>query len=181
MAKKKKNIAGASGRRVKEKILDALRKFDLIMIAYMLTVLVCVVVGRTGDYDLGKANLHGFALCFLLVPAYLILEVLSLINCVGQFNWSCAGWEAELLGICDILLGVAVWIYIRISGSKRGVSFIKAARAFVIIVVLWGVFQLCCSGALWLWKHGGFSSFNRHLLKSPQTEHVETAEVKTQC
>lgn len=173
MAKKKKNLTGISGRRVKEKILDALRKFDYVMIAYMVTVIVAVLVGRSGDYDLGSANLHGFALCFLLIPAYLILELLSLINYFGEFNWSCAGWEAELLGVCDLLLGIAVWTFVRISGKTKGISFIRAAKMFVLIVVLWGVFQLGCTAALWLWQNGGFSSFNRHLLKKAPAQMVE--------
>ena len=173
MAKKKKNLTVLTGRRVKEKILDALRKFDLVMIAYMVTIIAAVLVGRCGDYDLGRANLNGFALCFLLIPAYLILELLSLINYIGGFNWSCAGWEAELLGICDLLLGVAVWIFVRISGKNRGISFIRAAKMFVLIVVLWGVFQLGCTAALWLWQNGGFSSFNRHLLKKSPVQTVE--------
>ena len=173
MAKKKKNLSGVSGRRVKEKILEALRKFDFVMLAYMVTVVISVLVGRCGDYDLGSANLHGFALCFLLIPAYLILELLSLINYFGGFNWSCAGWEAELLGVCDILLGIAVWIYVRTSGKKRELSFVRAAKMFVLIVVLWGVFQLGCTAALWLWQNGGFSSFNRHLLKKALAQTVE--------
>ena len=173
MAKKKKNLIGITGRRVKEKILDALRKFDLVMIAYMVVVIVAVLVGRSGDYDLGRANLNGFALCFLLIPAYLILELLSLINYFGGFNWSCAGWEAELLGICDLLLGIVVWTYVRISGKIRGISFIRSAKMFVLIVVLWGVFQLGCTAALWLWQNGGFSSFNRHLLNKTPVQNTE--------
>ena len=175
MAKKKKNLSGVSGRRSKEKIIDALRKFDLVMIAFVVTVVAAIFIGRSGDYDLGSANLHGFALCFLLIPAYLILEVLSLINYFGGFNWSCAGWEAELLGVCDLLLGTAVWIYVRMRGNLKGLGFIKTARMFVLIVVLWGVFQLGCSAALWLWQNGGFSSFNRHLLKKAPVQTVENS------
>ena len=175
MAKKKKNTSGVSGRRAKEKVIDALRKFDWVMAAFMLTVIVAVLVGRSGEYDLGQANLHGFALCFLLIPAYLILELLSLINYFGGFNWSCAGWEAELLGVCDLLLGAAVWIFVRMRGAVRGLGFIKAARMFVLIVVLWGVFQLACTGALWLWQNGGFSSFNRHLLNKTPAVPAEKA------
>ena len=163
MAKKKKNLIGLPVRRVKEKIRVALRKFDLAMLGYFLVVIAAVLVGRSGDYDLGSANLHGFALTFLLVPAYLILELLSLINCVGGFNWNFSGFEAELLGICDLLLGGVVWLLVRMRGSSKGVSYINAARTFVLIIVGWGVFQLCCCGALWLWRNGGFSSFNRHL------------------
>ncbi len=175
MAKKKKNISGVSGRRAKEKVIDALRKFDWTMAAFMLTVILSVLVGRSGEYDLGQANLHGFALCFLLIPAYLILELLSLINYFGNFNWSCAGWEAELLGICDLLLGAVVWLFVRLRGAQRGPGFIKAARMFVLITVLWGVFQLLCTGALWLWQNGGFSSFNRHLLNKQPAVQVEKA------
>lgn len=163
MAKKKKNLIGLPVRRVKEKIRAALRKFDFAMLAYFLVVILAVIVGRSGDYDLGSSNLHGFALTFLLVPAYLILELLSLVNCLGGFNWNFSGFEAELLGICDLLLGVVVWLIIRMRGRDKGVSYINAARTFVLIIVFWGVFQLGCSAALWMWRNGGFSSFNRHL------------------
>ena len=163
MAKKKKNLIGLPVRRVKEKIRVALRKFDFAMIGYVLVVIAAVLVGRIGEYDLGSANWHGFALTFLLVPAYLILELLSLINCIGSFNWDFAGSEAELLGICDLLLGGVVWMIVRLRGSGKGVSYINAARTFVLIIVFWGVFQLGCCAALWLWRNGGFSSFNRHL------------------
>lgn len=173
MAKKKKNLIGIPVRRIKEKNRIALRKFDLMMFFYVLTVVAAVLVGRSGEYDLRSANLHGFALTYLLVPAYLILELLSIVNCIGNFNWNFAGVEAELLGICDLLLGLTVWLWIRICGNSKGTAFINAAKTFVLIFVLWGSFQLGCCGALWLWKHGGFSSFNRHLLnKTPAVEPV---------
>lgn len=165
MAKKKKNLIGIPVRRVKEKTRVALRNFDLAMFGYFLITILCVLVGRSGDYDLGGATLNGFALVFLLIPAYLILELLSLINWIGAFNWNFSGIEAELLGGCDILLGIAVWIYVRWQGRERGVSFVSAARTFILIFTFWGVFQLGCCGALWLWRNGGFSSFNRHLDK----------------
>ena len=163
MAKKKKNLIGLPVRRIKEKIRVALRKFDLAMLGYFLVVILSVLVGRSGDYDLGSSNLHGFALTFLLVPAYLILECLSLINCLGGFNWNFSGLEAELLGICDLLLGLVVWVIIRMRGRDKGVSYLNAARTFVLIITVWGAFQLGCSAALWLWRNGGFYSFNRHL------------------
>jgi hypothetical protein len=37
------------------------------------------------------------------------------------------------------------------------------------------VFQLLCTGALWLWQNGGFSSFNRHLLNKQPAVQVEKA------
>ena len=173
MAKKKKNIIGLPVRRVKEKTRVALRNFDLAMLAFIAVTSISVLVGRSGDYELGVANLHGFALFFLLVPAYLILELLSLIGCLGGFSWNFSGYEAELLGICDLALGVVVWCFIRWRGAVKGLSYVNAARTFVLIVTFWGVFQLGCSGALWLWQNGGFSSFNRHLLKkAPETENV---------
>ena len=148
MAKKKKSPGVPSVRRSKEKVRIALRNFDCIMLVYALVVVVSVLVGRSGDYDLGNPNLHGFALCFLLIPAYLILELLSLINFIGGLNWSCAGWEAELLGICDLLLGFGVWLYVRLRGFMRGMSFIRAVQMFAVIVTAWGAFQLTCCGAL---------------------------------
>lgn len=167
MAKKKKNFIGIPVRRIKEKTRISLRNFDLAMLGYLLVVIACVLVGRMGEYDLGSSSVHGFALVFLLIPAYLMLEVLSLINCLGGFNWDFSGLEAEVLGGCDILLSIAIWIYVRWQGRERGVSFVSAARTFVLIFMFWGVFQLGCCGALWLWRNGGFSSFNRHLLNKP--------------
>ena len=169
MAKKKKKFIGLPVRRVKEKIRVSLRNFDLAMLGYILVVIACVLVGRSGEYDLGSSSLHGFALVFLLIPAYLMLEVLSLISCAGGFNWNFSGLEAEILGGCDLLLALGVWIFVRLQGRNRGVPFISAARTFVLIFTFWGVFQLGCCGALWLWRNGGFSSFNRHLLKESRT------------
>ena len=169
MAKKKKNFIGIPVRRIKEKTRISLRNFDLAMLGYLLVVIACVLVGRMGEYDLGSSSVHGFALVFLLIPAYLMLEVLSIINCLGGFNWDFSGLEAEVLGGCNILLSIAIWIYVRWQGRERGVPFVSAARTFVLIFMFWGVFQLGCCGALWLWRNGGFSSFNRHLL-NPKTE-----------
>ena len=163
MAKKKKNLAVVPGRRIKEKMRVSMRGFDLAMLAYVVVILASTLVGRCGDYDLGSANLHGFALWFLLIPAYLILEVLSLVNYVGNFNWDCTGFEAEILGICNLAMALSGWLYVRLRGSRWSVQTVRNIRMFVLIMVFWGVFQLGCSAVLWMWQHGGFSSFNRHL------------------
>jgi hypothetical protein len=66
-------------------------------------------------------------------------------------------------------------MFVRFRGKIKGISFIRAAKMFVLIVVLWGVFQLGCTAALWLWQNGGFSSFNRHLLNKQPAVQVEKA------
>ena len=163
MAKKKKNPIGISGRRLKEKMRLSVRAFDWAMAAYVVVVVASTLVGRCGDYDLGSANLHGFALWFLLIPAYLLLEVLSFVNYIGNFNWDCTGFEAELLGICNLVMAIGTWCYVRMRAGRWSVQTVRNIRMFVLILVFWGVFQLGCSAVLWMWRHGGFSSFNRHL------------------
>ena len=182
MAKKKKNPVGViSGRRLKEKMRLSVRDFDLAMAAYVVVIVVSTLVGRCGDYDLGSANLHGFALWFLLIPAYLILEVLSLVNYIGNFNWNCNGFEAELLGICNLVMAIGTWCYVRLRAGRWSVQTVRNIRMFVLILLFWGVFQLGCSAALWMWRHGGFSSFNRHLIvKKESPAHPEPAAAVTE-
>lgn len=163
MAKKKKNTVNINPRRMKEKMRFSMRDFDLSMLAYCVIVILCTLVGRCGDYDLGSANLHGFALWFLLIPAYLILEVLSLINYIGNFNWNCTGLEAEVLGVCNFAMALILWFWVRLRAKFWSVQTLKNIRTFVLLLVFWGMFQLGCCMVLWTWQNGGFSSFNRHL------------------
>lgn len=165
MAKKKKNLLNASSRRSREKFTGVMRSFNWMMLLYFLLVVICVLVGRSGEYELGEANVHGFALWFLLIPAYFFLGVMSVVNCLGNFNWNCDGWEAELLGICDMLLGIVLWIIVRLRGCRWGVQTVRNIRTFVLIVCIWGMFQLGCGSIMWLWKRGGFATFHRHLDK----------------
>ena len=75
LKKKKSPAMAVSSRRLKEKLNDAMRGLDLLMAGLVVVIIVCVLIGRCGEYELGKDNNYGFALWFLLIPAYLILEL----------------------------------------------------------------------------------------------------------
>ena len=117
--------------------------------------------GVVNRYDLSREAVHGFALWFLLLPAYLPLWI------AGAFAWcagvrlSFAGHEALALGAFDAAQALIVWAGVTFYTFRlRRPSIPHHARNFVRIVIFWGLFQLLCGAALGLWEHGGLAALH---------------------
>ena len=149
MAKKIKKFSdGTSRRRGSEKFRRAAFQFDKAMIACALVIIRSAVVALCGDFSLRTPSVNGFAVNFLWLLACLPLLIADGIA-------SCFGWQipAEgvqyiyILGICDLVLASAVWGAVRFAAMKKqNNSILKTARVLVLIILVWGIFQLFCSG-----------------------------------
>ena len=149
MAKKlKKFVSGTPGRRSGEKFRRAALQFDKAVIACILVVVVSVVVAMGGDFTLRSQGGCGFALNFLWLPACLpLLLADGIASCFGGGIQTGCVHYIYLLGICDLVLVTAFWGGVRFAASrKQSANILKTARVFVLIIVIWGIFQLFCSG-----------------------------------
>lgn len=148
MAKKIKKFSGeASPRRTGEKFRRAGVAFNRIVMVYIFLVLAAVLAGSAGDYDLSKVSTNGFAICFLLLPAYLPLLIIDgIAMCFGSTIFTDAGHEVFILGVCDIFIALNVWWIVRFAAMRRqSVNILRTAKVFVLIMVCWGVLQLLFS------------------------------------
>lgn len=166
MAKKiKKFSSDIAPRRGMEKMQRAGKLFSRAVLMYIFLVACAVFLGSLGEYDLGGPSINGFPLCFLLLPAYLPLLVVGWLGLLfGVPVTVHPGQEAVWLGVCDILLVTNVWWIIKLIASRRqSPSILRTARVFVLIVVVWGIFQIGCSAVLVLWRKSGFTVLHSHL------------------
>ena len=160
MAKKLKKNQGdlTTSRRGGEKMRRAAKLFNRSIMYYIILVILAVVCGISGNYDLSNPTLNGFAICFLLLPAYLPLAIISFFRWWLNLNIEFSGKEAYLLGICDTILAVITWISISLVSFKmRRPAFLHTTKNFLKILIFWGFFQLGCCAARGLWENGGFA------------------------
>ena len=177
MADKKKNRQPLS-RRGRERLRKAVFKFDLVS-GLLLVVIVIAMFCSCGEaYELGRAHAPGFAIWFLLFIAYVPLAL------VGGINWMFGIQDNFMMrfllenqalgmGIFDLVLVIVVWAVIRFwLGRRYGANFIAAAGNFLLMLLVWGVFQLLCLGVVTIWERGGFSPLHRHLEREAEPERV---------
>ena len=167
MAKKIKKFSRNinSPRRGGEKFNRAMRQFTIAVILYIVLVLIAMVIGgNAGEYDLSKPSFGGFAVIFLLFPAYLPLMIAGgIAGILGGGVYADCGGETLLLGGCDIFIAVNVWWIIRLAAlKKQSTSFLRSARIFVLIMVYWGIFQIGCSLFFLAWQKSSFNAFHLH-------------------
>lgn len=149
MAKKlKKFVSGNPGRRSGEKFRRAVWQFDKSIIVCVLVIIASVAVAACGDFSLRSSGANGFALNFLWLPACLpLLFADGIASCLGGGIQAEGVYYVYLLGICDLVLAAAVWGGVRFAAfKKQSGNILKTARVFVLIMVVWGIFQLFCSG-----------------------------------
>ncbi len=167
----------ASVRSERKRLRWASKRFTVAMLAYLMLVLLSAVIGSIGEYNLSGRSIHGFALWFLLFPAYLPLEILGGICWFFEKKLNFAGHEALLLCVCDVVLAIAIWLTVKIAASvRKSVALLNNARFFVLIFVFWGVFQLLCCAATALWQYGGFTTLHGKGASPVQVEKVTTVE-----
>ena len=164
MAKKIKNFSGenSSARRGGEKIRRAARLFNRSIIYYIILVVLAVLCGRSGAYDLSNPSPNGFAICFLMLPAYLPLFIIGALGAlIGVPLAEACGQEVILFGICDLLLAVNAWWIIRLAATrKQSAALLRNSRIFVMILVYWGLFQLGCCLIQLIWSKSGLSALH---------------------
>ncbi|MBE6364647.1 MAG: hypothetical protein E7053_02710 [Lentisphaerae bacterium] len=168
MAKKIKKFTrniGEAPRRGGEKMRRAAKQLRYAVIAYIILVCLAALVGVTGKYQFSEPSVNGFALCFLVLPAYLPLLFIGCIcRLLGCPVSAIPGQEAVLLGICDLILILNVWWIVRMMAvRKQSVSILKNARTFILIMVCWGVFQIGCSVVQMAWQYSGFHILHEEL------------------
>ena len=172
MAKKgKKSIS----RRNQERLRQAMVSFDLASALLMVIVLLAMIWGFGREYDLGKNTFHGFADWFLLIMAYPLLIIGSLVNVVtGSRLDFITGREAVVLGCGAAAVVFSVWLIIRIIGRIRNdIQLFKVAANFVRLFFFWGLFQLICGLAMLIWSNGGAShTLHKHLHRPAAPEPV---------
>ena len=178
MVKSSQNMnLSASVRSERKRLRWASKRFTVAMLAYLMLVLISAVIGSIGEYNLSGRSIHGFALWFLLFPAYLPLEFLGGICWFFEKKLNFAGHEALLLCVCDVVLAIVIWLTVKIiAAMKKSVEWLNNARFFVLIFVFWGIFQLLCCAATALWQYGGFTSLHGKNPTDCQSEKVVTVE-----
>lgn len=163
MARKNRFLSARRGK-VDERLFRSWKEFSWSVIRYILLVIVVVLVGRIGEYDLSRESANGFALWYLLLPAYLPLWI------IGFFAWifhlNAAAWfegrEAFMLGGIDIVMAMIVWLSITVAAARTRRSVVPhTACNFMRILIYWGVFQLACGAIVGLWAHGGLEFLHR--------------------
>lgn len=173
MAKKIKKFSRNinSPRRGGEKFNRALRQYSIALGVYVVLVLLAWGIGsNSGEYDLSNPTWGGFAVCFLLLPAYLPLLIIGGIAGIASCNMDIAcNREVMILALTDIFIAGNVWWIIWLIAKKRqSASFLRSAKVFVWIMVYWGIFQLSCSLFYFAWQKSNFNAM--HLHHRPQQE-----------
>ena len=149
MAKKLKKFAsGTTGRRSGEKFRRAAWQFDKAMIACVILVIIATAVAATGDFSLREPSVNGFAVNFLWLPAALPLLIADgIAACLGGALPEHGIDYIYVLGACDLILAAAVWSGVRIAAiRKQSGNILRTARTFLLIIIVWGIFQLLCCG-----------------------------------
>ncbi|MBO5307768.1 MAG: hypothetical protein J6C40_07170 [Lentisphaeria bacterium] len=146
------------------------RRFDLLTLALALVIVLAVWAARGGDCGISSASPGGFALWFLLFLSYIPLALLSFLDwCVSgdlfQTVSSLLGRDqAVLLGVFNMLSLLLVWGSVRILAARKyGEHLLRTTGHFILIFLIWGCFQLCCSLSVRMWQSGGISGFHSGL------------------
>lgn len=156
--------------RHRERHKRLLQAFSLSCLALAGLFLLATLVCLRQNYELGENNPHGFALWFLLLCAYLPLEL------VGLCTWLTGTADSTLirlvvnhhqalsLGLINMFTTLVFWAAIRFWGARKfGLPLLEAMYHIVLILCGWGCFQLLCLGLCLTWSKGGLSPLHEHL------------------
>ena len=163
MARRNRFLSSRRGK-VDERLFRAWKEFSWTIVCYIVMVVVVVLFGRIGEYDLSQGSVNGFALWYLLLPAYLPLWIIGIF--AWAFHLDAAAWftgrEAVALGSIDIVMALIIWLSVTIASARTRQSVVPhTARNFMRILIFWGVFQLACAAMVGLWEYGGLASLHR--------------------
>jgi hypothetical protein len=168
MAKKVKKIRPASSRN-REKRNRVCRKLDKAALLLVITVLICMALLGSSDYDLSTTASSGFPALFLLVISYLPLELTETLTRLftGHPLEIPVGWPETLtLAGMSVFMIAAVWAFIRFYWSKRhSLYHVQNTTMVFYLLVLWGIFQMIGFVTASSWNQGSVSP----LLRSQQS------------
>lgn len=169
--------------RGRERLRRTLRRFDVLAGVLALLIILAVIVTHPHAYELGESRPEGFATWFLLLLAYLPLEIVGLLTwLLGLQDSTVVRFLVEdhqtlALGLFDLAMLLTFWAVVRFHFSRRyGVNFLRTASAFLTILAAWGAFQLGCMAAVVIWERGGFSPLHRHLRRAAEPDRVIVVE-----
>ncbi len=179
MAKKNKKRRNELFRREKGRM--AARRTNLIFMMLALTVVIAVLIGRSGAYELGQPSSTGFVHWFLLFTGYIPLLIWSSINLLLGLDFRLAvGREIWTLGICDLVTVGIAWGVVRLLGRRFGTELLNIAGNFALMLLVWGWFQIGCTVVLSSWEHGGLVTLHRHLHREAEPEKVIVVPSKSE-
>ncbi len=171
-------------RRARERFGKARTRFDILCGILGVTILIATVCCSGQAYELGNPHPAGFALWFLLILAYVPLEIVGLLNWSFGMSESCWMYfltvehQALGMGIFNIVMLLLIWGIIRFWLSGRyGIKLLQVSGTFVMIFLCWGVFQLLCLAGVTIWDRGGFAPLHRHLHRPEMPEKVILVDV----
>lgn len=183
MSEKKKRYV--LSRRRRERLERLTLRFDLISAGLAVVIILAAAVSAGRPYELGLPYAHGFALWFPLLLAYIPLEV------IGLFNWLFGVQENAFMqflvqdhqalgmGLFNLVMLGIVWALVRFwLGRRYGFSFLRTTGTFLLILLVWGCFQLFCFVAVTIWSHGGFTPLHHHLRRPAEPEKVILVDQK---
>lgn len=183
MADKKKNYL--LSRRRRERFERLTFRFDLLSVGLAVVILLATAVSAGRPYELGLPYAHGFALWFLLLLSYIPLEVIGLFNWVlgiqdnAFMRFLVLEHQALGMGLFNLGMLAVVWGLVRFwLGRRYGLAFLRTVGTFLLILLVWGAFQLLCFAAVTIWGHGGFSPLHHHLRRPAEPEKVILVDQK---
>lgn len=181
--KKRARYREPMSRRSRERLANARKRFDFLCGLLALTIVVATLCCMGRDYELGAPYPPGFALWFLLILAYVPLEIVGLVNWflgMSESSWMTfltVEHQALGMGIFNLALLAVIWGGIRFWLSRRyGINLLRTAGTFVTIFLVWGLFQLLCLAGVTIWDRGGFTPLHRHLHRPLAPEKVIVVE-----
>lgn len=156
--------------RHRERNKRLLQAFSLSSLTLAGLFLLATLVCHRQSYELGENNPYGFALWFLLLCAYVPLEL------IGLFTWLTGNADSALLslivnrhqaltlGLINMLATLVVWAVVRFWAARKfGLPLLEAMYNIMLILCGWGCFQLLCLGLNLAWSKGGLSPLHEHL------------------
>ena len=88
MIKKAKYFLSSSARcRIEDMVRREWKRFSWASVIYLLLVWAAAYAGAQGKYNLHGDSINGFALWFLLLPAYLSLGVITIFTWYFNFRY----------------------------------------------------------------------------------------------
>ena len=134
-------------RRSQERLIRALRVFDLTMLGLLLVAVLCFAISYFRGADLKAHASSGFAYWFLVVIGYLPMLPVNAVRALLGLPIPAPGEHAELLLLVVVVLAflAAGWLALRIASKRSGkVAGLHIATRIAQIVLCWGLFQIGC-------------------------------------
>lgn len=146
MAKKLKKNGMAQGSRNREKIRRICVRFDKVCMLLALAAIIAAALVWNRPYDLATTGAEGFPALFLLVLAFVPIEIFEAVCYFLEMPEAAAVCrQAWVPGGASLFTVAAIWGIVRFPVLKRkGASGVKIATVLVKITLFWGVFQLLC-------------------------------------